>query len=57
MTLIFKKELESIESSVDAFNDSGRARREYRRTPQKRQSSYLVTIFGTAGNSTRDGRN
>jgi hypothetical protein len=54
MTLIFKKELESIESSVDAFNDSGRARR---RAPQKRQYSYLVTIFGTAGNSTRDGRN
>jgi DNA-binding response OmpR family regulator len=34
MTLIFKKALESIGFSVDAFNDSGRARREYRRTPQ-----------------------
>ncbi len=29
MTLIFKKALESIGFSVDAFNDSGRARREY----------------------------
>jgi hypothetical protein len=34
MTLIFKKALESVGFSVDAFNDSGRARREYRRTPQ-----------------------
>jgi hypothetical protein len=29
MTLIFRKALESIGFSVDAFNDSGRARREY----------------------------
>jgi DNA-binding response OmpR family regulator len=36
MTLIFKKALESIGFSVDAFNDSGKVRREYRRTHQKR---------------------
>ena len=45
MTLIFKKALESIESSVDAFNDSGRARREYRRTSQKRHGQ-LVQLLG-----------
>jgi DNA-binding response OmpR family regulator len=45
MTLIFKKALESIGFSVDAFNDSGRARREYRRTPQKRHRQ-LVHLLG-----------
>jgi DNA-binding response OmpR family regulator len=53
MTLIFKKALESIGFSVDAFNDSGRARREYRRIPQKRHRQ-LVHLLGL---STRDGRN
>jgi hypothetical protein len=60
LALIFKKALESIGFSVGASNDSGRARREYRRTPQKRHRQ-LFHLLGyylcTAGNSTRDGRN
>lgn len=47
MTLMFKKAIESIGFSVDALNDSRRARREYRRTPQKRhrQLVHLLSYY------------
>jgi hypothetical protein len=45
MALIFKKALEFIGFSVDTSNDSRRARREYRRTPQKMHRQ-LVHLLG-----------